>query len=115
MDHRLVNGDLVYDGSGDLKMLRGLEELLERAMRRFRLRRGSFACNPNLGSRLYMLDLHQVQQSTILAVLKEALEGLSEVSVLSVEKVEETADQNLKLEIVLVVNGEQAVVELMGG
>ena len=89
MDHRLVNGDLVYDGSGDLKMPRTGRTLGARHAP-LSSSRGSFACNPNLGSQLYMLDLHQAQQSTILAVLKEALEGLSEVSVLSVEKVEET-------------------------
>ena len=30
MDNRLYQGDLVYDGSGDLKKITGLEEVLER-------------------------------------------------------------------------------------
>lgn len=115
MDNRLYQGDLVYDGSGDLKKITGLEEVLERAMRRFRLKRGSFACNPQLGSRLYTLDLYTASAETIRAMLEEALEGLEEVTVERVEKIEQTASLDLKLSVVLSVNGESAVLELLGG
>lgn len=55
MELFLQNGDYVPDGKGGFRRALGAEELLQRALFKLAVRRGSFPFLPELGSRLYEL------------------------------------------------------------
>lgn len=55
MDLMLENGDFARNAKGAPKRLEGVGELLQRAIIRLTVKRGSFAFDPLLGSRLYTL------------------------------------------------------------
>lgn len=55
MDTRLLNGDMARDARGLPHLIDGPQELLQRAIIRLTVRRGSFAPDPELGSLLHTL------------------------------------------------------------
>lgn len=52
----LREGDYVPDGQGGFRTARGAAEVLERALWKLTVRRGSFPFLPQLGSRLHLLS-----------------------------------------------------------
>ena len=56
MELKIRNGDYIADGIGGEQRADGAEALLERALFRLSVRRGSFPFLPELGSELYRLD-----------------------------------------------------------
>lgn len=56
MELLIRNGDYVPDGKGGFSRALGTEELLQRALFRLTVRRGSFPFLPELGSELYRLN-----------------------------------------------------------
>lgn len=81
MDTLLLDGDFVPDLRGRPQAVNGLRELLQRCMIRLTVPRGSFACDPQLGSRLRNLPrtAPQTMNEVALAYISEALEDLPEV------------------------------------
>ena len=57
MELKIRNGDYIADGIGGERRADGAEALLERALFRLSVRRGSFPFLPELGSELYRLGL----------------------------------------------------------
>ena len=55
MELKIRNGDYIADGIGGKRRADGAEALLERALFRLSVRRGSFPFLPELGSELYRL------------------------------------------------------------
>ena len=55
MELKIRNGDYIADGIGGERRADGAEALLERALFRLSVRRGSFPFLPELGSELYRL------------------------------------------------------------
>lgn len=83
MDLQLQEGDLARDSRGRPIAISGVEELLQRAMIRLSVRRGGFACVPELGSDLHLLKREPPQrmEQTALAYVQEALYPLGEIRV----------------------------------
>lgn len=112
MDTLLQNGDVLSDCAGDLQAVHGVQEIIQRAMIRLRMKRGSFVYDPKLGSDLHRLDLHRLDQFTLLSVVQEALEGMEELTVTDVEKTVDWKEQVLYLTVYLNVSGQDAVLEV---
>lgn len=71
----LREGDYVPDGKGGFRSAEGTEELLERALWKLAVRRGSFPFLPGLGSRLHLLGRAPAKEREALAgqYVREAL------------------------------------------
>lgn len=69
------DGDYVPDGSGGFQRVKGSAEVLERALWKLSVRRGSFPFLPKLGSRLHLLCRAPAREREALAegYVKEAL------------------------------------------
>ena len=95
MELKIRNGDYIADGIGGERRADGAEALLERALFRLSVRRGSFPFLPELGSELYRL-------------------GNEKQSALTVENVEltERGDGILALRVLLTADGESAALEV---
>ena len=75
MDTLLSQGDHKRNGQGFLIPISGAQEAIQRAMIRLSVPKGSFAPNPKLGSRLFLLGKAPERQTEELALeyAKEAL------------------------------------------
>lgn len=82
-----MNGDHALDGRGLPATLTGDAELIQRALIRLSVRRGSFAQDPQLGSELYRLRGARPAQleRLALAYAQEALEPMSGVAATAAE------------------------------
>lgn len=86
MDTALSNGDFDAGTNGIPRLLEGAEELFQRAAIRLTVPLGSFACDPELGSRLYTLpSLSGGQSQKALAFAQEALRQLPQLTVVDAE------------------------------
>lgn len=101
MERKLVNGDYVPDGKGDLANLSGAEEVLARALFLLTARRGGLPFLPQLGSRLYQLGREKPSARQALAeqYVAEALEGEQELKVQSVEMEQEEGKGRLDVRL----------------
>ena len=112
MDHLIADGDMVMGQDGSPEMISGLRELIQRALIRLTVKKGAFAYDTALGSELAGLDLNRADELTLLAMAREALAALPEVTVSGVERSLDRSAQTLYLTVYLRVNGQDAVVEL---
>ena len=105
MELKIRNGDYIADGIGGERRADGAEALLERALFRLSVRRGSFPFLPELGSELYRLG-HEAKLYTAAA--------LAEETALTVEDVEltEREDGVMALRVLLTADGESAALEM---
>lgn len=106
MDSKLYNGDHAVDKRGFPVSVSGAEELLQRALIRLTVPKGSFARDQSLGSELYRLrGSGQPASLAAAAYVQEALAGMSGLTVETV-----TCGQSeggvLLLEILLGLEGE---------
>jgi len=82
MDLELFAGDFIKDGNGRPKTITGAEELFQRAKIRLTIPLGSFACNPQLGSRLHTLTADMpLREEKALSMAQEALRNLPQLTV----------------------------------
>lgn len=82
MDIRLDQGDFAVGVSGLPSSVSGREELLQRALIRLTVPRGSFSYDPGLGSRLHTLVMSGADLSArARELVEEALAALPGVSV----------------------------------
>lgn len=83
MDTLLVGGDHFLDGRGLPVTLSGSAELIQRALLRLSIKRGSFVLDPTLGSELHRLRGTQteVMERLALSYAQEALATMPGVSV----------------------------------
>lgn len=112
MERKLVNGDYVPDGSGDLTNLGGGEEVLARVLFLLTAHRGGLPFLPRLGSQLYKLGREKPSARQALAeqYVVEALEGERDLKVLSVELEQE--EEKGRLAVNLGWQGETLSVQL---
>ena len=87
MELKIRNGDYIADGIGGERRADGAEALLERALFRLSVRRGSFPFLPELGSELYRLG-HEKPSARAAAAKLYAAAALAEETALTVEDVE---------------------------
>lgn len=78
MENLLREGDYVPDGFGGFVRLQGQEALLQRALFKMNVRRGSFPFLPQLGSRFHDLGREKPEARNIAArqYASEALSGM---------------------------------------
>ena len=97
MELKIRNGDYIADGIGGERRADGAEALLERALFRLSVQRGSFPFLPELGSELYRLG-HEKPSARAAAV----------------EDVEltERGDGVMALRVLLTADGESAALEM---
>lgn len=112
MDNLIVNGDMALDGNGDVQLVTGIQEVIQRAMIRLTVKQGAFAYDQTLGSRLHYLDIHQVDDYTLLSMVREALDDIDEITVSGVEKSVDKDHQILYLTIYLKISGQDAILEI---
>ena len=112
MELKIRNGDYIADGIGGERRADGAEALLERALFRLSVRRGSFPFLPELGSELYRLG-HE-KPSARAAAAKLSAAALAEETALTVEDVEltERGDGVMALRVLLTADGESAALEM---
>lgn len=111
MDNRLQHGDMLSDFAGDVQTVHGLSELIQCALLRLTLRKGSFPYQPELGSTLDRLDAHRLDAETIRTAVEEALRGMEEVTVLDVEQQFDANSRILYLTVYLRVSGQDTMLE----
>lgn len=111
MDNRLQGGDMLSDFAGDVQTVHGLSEIVQRALLRLTMRKGSFPYQPDLGSTLYRLDTHKLDAQTVRSAVEDALRDMEEVNILDVEQSFDADARILYLTVYLRVNGQDAVVE----
>lgn len=87
MELKIRNGDYIADGIGGEQRADGAEALLERALFRLSVRRGSFPFLPELGSELYRLG-HEKPSARAAAAKLYTAAALAEETALTVEGVE---------------------------
>ena len=87
MELKIVNGDYVPDGAGNLCRLGGEEEVLARVLYRLTARRGGLPFLPRLGSRLHFILREKPSARRALAVqyVREALEEETDIQLAGVE------------------------------
>ncbi|MBQ3134763.1 MAG: hypothetical protein IJB75_02995 [Oscillospiraceae bacterium] len=73
----MKDGDLVPNGAGGFAQVRGEQAVLQRALFKLMVRRGSFPFLPELGSKLYTLCREKAgaRQSLCAQYVAQALEG----------------------------------------
>lgn len=86
MELKIRNVDYVADGVGGEKRAEGAEALLERALFRLSVRRGSFPFLPTLGSELHLLCREKPSQR-LAAARQYAAAALADETALTVEDV----------------------------
>ena len=108
MELKIRNGDYIADGIGGERRADGAEALLERALFRLSVRRGSFPFLPELGSELYRLG-HEKPSARAAAAKLYTAAALAEETALTVEDVElmERGDGVMALRVLLTADGEE--------
>ena len=81
-------------------------------MIRLTVKKGSFAYQNDLGSELYHLDLHQIDDFQLFSYVSEALKAIEEITVLKIEKRIDYQEHILYLVVYLKVSEEDAVLEI---
>lgn len=108
MDTALNNGDFYTNDRRQLVTLYDNDELLQRALIRLCVKKGSFIYDKKLGSRLYTLT-HKTKdiKSKVLSYAKEALLDMDNVTVddVEVDFVNDTA--NVNINFILTINNEK--------
>lgn len=115
MDTLLQNGDMGCGANGLPRTVTGAEELIQRAIIRLTVRRGSFALDPALGSELYKLGAcaNASLAATAENFVRQALLPLATITVNEVRCVR-THDR-LRLQIELNIGGEPKYLEVDAG
>lgn len=113
MELKLRGGDYVVDGVGGEQRAEGAEALVERALFRLSVRRGSFPFLPALGSDLHLLAREKPSQR-LAAARQYIAAALAEETALTVEDVvlDEGADGLCRVRVYLRCGGEEKSVEL---
>ena len=86
MELKIRDRDYVSDGAGGLERVSGRDELLQRALFRLSVRRGSFVLAPELGSRLHLL-WREKPESRAAAAKQYIAEALADEPGLTLEDV----------------------------
>ena len=115
MDTAISNGDFMLDSNGIPISIYGIQEILQRALIRLTVRKGSFIYDTNLGSDLYELKKTTSTniKSRALSMVKEALKPMSNVLVDDVSTEFINSSENLKLNVVLRVNNNKKEMEVV--
>lgn len=85
MDTAITNGDWAVNANGIPVVVSGLQEQLQRAFIRLKVKEGSFAYDSSLGSRLYTLKPNDGDLNTKAhSLVQEAIKDMPQTTVQSV-------------------------------
>jgi phage gp46-like protein len=114
IDYKLMNGDLVKRGLGDLKMVTGIEAKKQSMLIRLTLERGSFIYDDALGSRIKLLYREKRSRVPSMADLyvREALEPEPDITIEKVE-VKWLDDKKIFILVFFIWNGIQDRLEVI--
>lgn len=115
MTPKLQNGDFCFDSRGMLLDAVGDDELLEWASIRLTARKGKFPLDPELGSDLWKVDLHQAQPSDIEPLIREALAPMEEVEYTGLEVQADPGSGQMELTVFLRIRGQDSSIRLSSG
>lgn len=108
MDIALENGSFKVDSRGYPISISGLNDILQRAIIRLLVKKGSFVYDENLGSNLSTLKSSYISDGTLkqraLDYIKEALKPMKEISVLDLSLELTDYYEKLRLNIKIMVN-----------
>ena len=109
---KIIDGDYAIDNLGRFIVSSGIDEIIERALIRLKVKKGSFIYDKELGSELYLVDLNTADEDMLIAIISEALYPIEELEVTGVERLINKVDNTLVLTIYLKINNENAIIEL---
>lgn len=102
MDTAINNGDFLLDSRNLPFTISGVEEILQRALMRLTIKKGSFIYDPNIGSKLYTLKASSGNiQAKALCLVREALSDMTQVIVDNVSVNLTNNGENLDLNVYL--------------
>ena len=112
MENLLRDGDYVPDGFGGFVRLQGQEALLQRALFKMNVRRGSFPFLPQMGSRFHDLGKEKPETRN-LAARQYAAEALSGMGLRVREaSVTPISDDHARVDVRMELAGGSALVEV---
>jgi hypothetical protein len=114
VDTLLLNGDHAADARGIPMLISGAEELLQRALLRLGIRRGSFGHDPRLGSELFRVaqDTSAATQRAAQSYVQEALIPIPQIEVGDVELLHEDGEDTIIIRVPLTCDDETYLLEL---
>lgn len=112
MTTKLLDGDFATNKYGHLLPAVGSDEIIERALIRLRVKKGSFVFNKELGSELHLLDLNSTDENQLMAVVCDALSPIQEVQVTEVKRLISKDADSLSLSIDLLINQNKSTITL---
>lgn len=86
-DTLISDGDFSISDSGLPIQISGVDALIQSAIIRLSIKKGSFIYDPALGSELLSLDLNKIDDFAIFNMVSDALLSMKEISVKKVEKI----------------------------
>lgn len=114
MDTLLYNGDFARDGRGYPIPCSGAQELLQRALIRLTVQKGSFIYDPDLGSRLSLLkNTTRNMEARALELIQEALLELPQLTPVGVSIQPQQGRENLSLTVLLNLEGQSSQLEVI--
>lgn len=117
MDTALSNGDFLKNSKGMPVMIDGTNELLQRALIRMTVKKGSFTYDKELGSELYKLKTSykndDILKEKVLIYIKEALLPMKEVSVVDATLERQSNMENLNITVYLTVVNKPTEIEVI--
>ena len=115
-DTAIKDGDFQTNGSGLPVRISGARELLQRAVFRLTVKKGSFFYDQQLGSRLYTLKgsygNREALSETAMQMVREALKPMAEVTPLGV-RAGMTGPDQLSLTVSLLADRKQMELEVL--
>lgn len=112
MTTKLLDGDFATNAYGHLLAAVGSDEIIERALIRLRVKKGSFIYNKDLGSKLHLLDLNSADENQLMAAVCDALSPIQEVEVTEVKRLVDKGNDTLSLSIDLLINHNKSTITL---
>lgn len=114
MDTALSNGNFLLDSRGIPFLISGVKELLQRALIRLSIKKGSFIYDRDFGSNLYKLkgDTGNIQKSA-LNIVRETLSVMPEIFVENVSVRLSNSNEDLSLNILLYIKNKKEELEVI--
>lgn len=113
MDTAIYDGDFLIDSRGRPIEISGMQEILQRALIRLSVRKGSFVYDTDFGSRLHTLKGSSNNiRAKALALSKEALKPMDNLMVDDVEVRYTNNGENLLLNVLISVYDNQGEVAI---
>ncbi len=104
MDTLLKNGDFSLSPSGIPIKISGIESIIQSAIIRLTIKKGSFIYDKSLGSTLLDLDLNKIDDQTIFNIVSESLAPIHNISVRAIKKIIDVEKESINLKITLNIN-----------